>query len=153
LRALHLAVAAVTGALALVGAAAVGAAVGAVVALLAVLGLHDQVAAASRQLAAGAAAGRRAVRVAVGAVVALLAVGHHAVAAERAQLAVRRALVVAARVRGPVVALLGRRDHEVAAGRTAGGGRAVEAAERQLERRGGGLALGLEHLHLVHVAV
>src|SRR4030095_5340522 len=98
LRARHLAVAAVRTALALVGAAPVAARVGAVVALLAVLGLHDHVAAAGGQLAAGASARHRAVGVVVRPVVALLAVGDHHVAAERAQLAVGRALVVAARV-------------------------------------------------------
>src|SRR5262245_43560996 len=106
LRALHPAVAAVAGALALVRAAAVGTAVGAVVALLAVFGLHDQVTAARGQLATGATAAHRAVGVVVAPVVAGLGVGHHHVAAVRPELAVRRALVVAARIVCAVVALL-----------------------------------------------
>src|SRR6185312_6118365 len=77
-----------------------------------------------------------------------------AVAAVRAQLAVRCAPPIGAGVFVlPVVALLADGDDAVAAGGRALAGGGVESAQRQAEGGAGGLAFGLEHRDLVHLAV
>src|SRR6185295_6666823 len=100
------------------------------------LDLHEPVTATGGQPATGAAPGRRAVEIVVGAVVTLF-VGNIqlAVAAERPQAAIRRALIVAAEIERPVVALLAGRDHPVSAGGGALAERAVESAQGQLVGR------------------